>query len=209
MLDPHDDHVFGQVDLAYYPTDDLKVYGGYRYVNEASLGGAGIEYLLRDYGSPISLFAKADFGETQYNRITGGLRFYLGPNPDKSLIARHRTEDPENYTPMFPRLSEIATGTPQCTVNGAMYRHQPGQRSVHLPGRHVPAWQPTVTGSAAALLVSIPTSASGALPPVAAREPPLQEGGIARHAKAEHPEDQPGKEIAGRRRLRRVPLDVG
>ena len=49
VLDPHDDHVFGQVDLAYYPVDDLKVYGGYRYVNEASLGAAGIEYLLRAY----------------------------------------------------------------------------------------------------------------------------------------------------------------
>ncbi len=119
VLDPHDDHVFGQVDLAYYPSDDLKLYGGYRYVNEASLGAAGIEYLLRTSGSPVSLFAKADFGEAQYNRITGGLKFYLGPNPQKSLIARHRTEDPENYTPMFPRLSE-AGGERLCTVNSVL-----------------------------------------------------------------------------------------
>jgi len=105
VLNTDDDHVFGQVDLAYYPTDDLRLYGGYRYVNETSLGGAGAEYLMRAHDSPISIFAKADFGDDAYNRITGGLRFYLGPNPDKSLIARHRTEDPENYTPKFPELT--------------------------------------------------------------------------------------------------------
>jgi hypothetical protein len=118
VLDPHDDHLFGQADLAYYPVDDLKLYGGYRYVNETSLGAAGVEYLMRAFGSPVSLFAKCDFGEEQYNRITGGLKFYLGPSPEKSLITRHRTEDPENYTPMFPALSEVARR--QCTVNGAL-----------------------------------------------------------------------------------------
>ncbi len=143
VIDPHDDHVFGQLDLAYYPIDDLKVYGGYRYVNEASLGGAGIEYLLRAYDSPISLFAKADFGEAQYNRVTGGLRIYLGPNPDKTLIARHRTEDPENYTPLFPRLSEIAT-VPQCTVNSAMVVTSPANgQCICGPGTFQPGSPPS------------------------------------------------------------------
>jgi hypothetical protein len=143
VIDPHDDHVFGQVDLAYYPVDDLKVYGGYRYVNEASLGAAGVEYLLRGYDAPISLFAKADFGEDQYNRITGGLRIYLGPNADKTLIARHRTEDPENYTPMFPRLSEIAT-VPQCTVNGVMAVTSPANgQCICGPGTFQPGSPPT------------------------------------------------------------------
>jgi len=105
VLNTDDDHVFGQADLAYYPVDDLKIYAGYRYVNETSLGGAGIEYLMRAFDSPISIFAKTDFGNDAYNRITGGLRFYLGPNAQKSLIARHRTEDPENYTPKFPELT--------------------------------------------------------------------------------------------------------
>ncbi len=119
VLNADDNHFFGQVDLAYYPTDDLRIYGGYRYVSETSLGGAGIEYLVRDYGSPISLFAKADFGDAEFNRVTGGLRFYLGPDPGKSLIERHRTEDPENYTPKFPALRTQAA-LPQCTVDSAM-----------------------------------------------------------------------------------------
>jgi hypothetical protein len=115
VLNTDDDHVFGQADLAYYPVDDLKIYAGYRYVNETSLGGAGVEYLMRAYDSPISFFAKADFGDDAYNRITGGLKFYLGPNPQKSLIERHRTEDPENYTPVFPNAQ--TQSLPQCALS--------------------------------------------------------------------------------------------
>ena len=64
VLNTDDDHFFGHVDLAYYPIDDLKIYGGYRFINETSLGAAGAEYLLRDHGSPISLFAKAPSATT-------------------------------------------------------------------------------------------------------------------------------------------------
>jgi len=67
-------------------------------------------------GSPISLFAKSDFGDEQFNRVTGGLKMYFGSEPGKSLIERHRTEDPENYTPKFPALK---TGSNQCTVNSS------------------------------------------------------------------------------------------
>ena len=82
--------------------------------------------------SPISLFAKADFGEEEYNRITGGLKIYLGPNPDKSLIARHRTEDPENYTPMFPSAVGDRHRAP---VHGQQRhdRNEPSQRPCICP----------------------------------------------------------------------------
>ncbi len=86
---------------------------------------------MRAFGSPVSLFAKADFGEDAYNRITGGLKLYLGPNADKSLMARHRTEDPENYTPMFPALSEV--GLLQCTVNGALVVTSPANGQCVCP----------------------------------------------------------------------------
>ena len=116
VLNSDSDHFFTHVDLAYYPVDDLRLYGGYRYMDDISLGGAGIEYLMRAFDSPVSLFAKADFGGQEFNRITGGLKFYLGPNPQKSLIQRHRTEDPENYTPMFPALS-TNSALPQCSLD--------------------------------------------------------------------------------------------
>lgn len=116
VLNTNEGSVFGQVDLAYYPIDDLRIYGGYRYVAETSLGAAGIEYLMRAFDSPVSMFAKADFGDDEFNRITGGLKFYLGPNPQKSLIQRHRTEDPPNYTPKFPAL-KTSSALPQCLLN--------------------------------------------------------------------------------------------
>jgi hypothetical protein len=123
FLNADDDHFFTQLDLGYYLINDLKLYGGYRYINETSLGGVGVEYLLRDVGAPVSLFAKADFGDEQYNRVAGGLKVYFGENPGRSLIERHRTEDPDNYTPMFPTLktqrSQASPGAlPQCTING-------------------------------------------------------------------------------------------
>jgi hypothetical protein len=140
LIDPGDDHFFGHVDLSYYPLADLRLYGGYRYVNETSLAGAGIEYQF-GVDTPVSVFAKADFGDEQYNRITGGLRIYLGG--DKSLIARHRTEDPENYTPMFPKL-DLAASTPLCTVNSAMAVVSPaGGRCVCPPGTFQAGQPPT------------------------------------------------------------------
>lgn len=118
VVNSDDNHFFTHIDLAYYPIDDLRLYAGYRYEAEASLGAAGVEYLLRDHGAPVSLFVKSDFGNQEFDRLTGGLRVYLGPDPGKTLIDRHRTEDPENYTPVFPSVRTQA-GTPQCTVDSS------------------------------------------------------------------------------------------
>jgi opacity protein-like surface antigen len=116
VLDSDDAHFFGQIDLAYYPTDNLMLSGGYRYVNEVSLGSVGAEYLIQGAGVPISLFAKGDFGDSDYNRITGGMKLYFGADDAKPLITRHRTEDPQNYTPVFPQVSTAANKTlpPNC-----------------------------------------------------------------------------------------------
>jgi hypothetical protein len=111
VLNTDDEHFFGHIDLAYYVTDDLKIYGGYRYINETSLGAAGVEYLMRGVGAPISLFAKSRFGDNNHNRVTVGLKIYFGADQTKSLMSRHRTEDPQNYTPVFPTLTlKASTG---------------------------------------------------------------------------------------------------
>jgi len=105
---------FAQADVAYYITDDFKVYGGYRYVDDVSLGAAGAEYLLRESGFPISLFAKSDFGNDDYTRVTGGIKAYFSDDPGKSLIDRHRMDDPDTYLPVFPKITQT---TPTCKVN--------------------------------------------------------------------------------------------
>jgi len=112
-LNKNDEHFFGHIDLDFYPLDDLKIYGGYRYISEVSLGAVGVEYLLRNFVAPVSLFAKARFGDDDHTRITGGLRFFFGADRDKSLINRHRTEDPQNYTPIFPELDLKANPPPE------------------------------------------------------------------------------------------------
>ena len=109
MIALDDGHFFAQTDLAYYVTDDFKLYGGYRYINEVSLGAAGAEFLFRAGDVPISVFANANFGQEEHTRITSGFKVYLGEAPSKSLIARNRTSDPDIYTPVFPVLSKLAS----------------------------------------------------------------------------------------------------
>ena len=119
VLTLDDNHLFGQADAAYYITDDFKVYAGYRYINETSFGAAGTEYLIRGMEVPLALFARGDFGDEDFNSITGGLRVYLSGDPQKSLIDRHRRDDPKVYAPTFPTLAAHSpTEVPQCTVDG-------------------------------------------------------------------------------------------
>lgn len=110
---PSNSGFFTQADIAYYITDDFKIYGGYRYVDDVSLGAAGAEYLMRIHGLPLSLFAKSDFGNDDYTRITGGIKAYFSDDPGKSLIDRHRMDDPDTYLPAFPKIGQSST----CQVN--------------------------------------------------------------------------------------------
>ena len=43
-----------------------------------------------------ALFAEARVGEDQDHGVWGGVRFYLG-DKDKTLIRRHREDDPTNW----------------------------------------------------------------------------------------------------------------
>jgi len=118
VLTADDKSVFGLADIAYYITDDFKIAGGYRYINETGLGSASAEYLIHTGDVPMSLFANSDFGNDDYTRITGGLRVFLGSDPHKSLIDRHRQDDPPTLLPMFPKLAtqSPSSGPLQCTV---------------------------------------------------------------------------------------------
>jgi hypothetical protein len=122
VLTLDDNHLFGQADAGYYITDDFKIYAGYRYINERSFGAAGTEYLIRGLDVPVALFARGDFGDEFVQNVTGGVRIYLSDDPDKSLIDRHRKDDPKVYAPTFPTVAPGSTSTaknlPQCTSSG-------------------------------------------------------------------------------------------
>ncbi|MGE0007114.1 MAG: hypothetical protein AB7S92_16180 [Parvibaculaceae bacterium] len=90
-----DDSGFLIADAAFYLTDDFRVSVGGKIVDDYEGLRAGFEYQFTD--SPMSLYGKAEYGDNDYFTLLGGLKFYFG-GEDKSLIRRHREDDPRNRT---------------------------------------------------------------------------------------------------------------
>jgi hypothetical protein len=89
---------YDQLNLRYYLQDNFDVYAGHRYLggdNALALGGEwGIPMA---HGVMASLFAEGQIGQDNFHGVWGGLRFYFGEK-DKSLIRRHREDDPTNWS---------------------------------------------------------------------------------------------------------------
>ncbi len=88
------DEVYGNVNLRYYLADDnvmLAIGGG--YIDTQRIFSTDIEYLTGLDG--ISLFATGAVGSDNYDYVLGGIRYYFGSG--KSLMLRHRNDDPFNY----------------------------------------------------------------------------------------------------------------
>lgn len=95
--DPDEVGFFGMVDFAYYPLDDLRLAIGARTVLGDTSLHLGGEYLLSDMGMPVSLAGDALFHTTGEYSVMFGVKGYLGPTGEqKSLIDRHRQDDPRN-----------------------------------------------------------------------------------------------------------------
>lgn len=96
-IDPDDndskDSGFIIADAAFYVTDNFRVSVGGKIVDDYEGLRAGLEYQFDE--SPFGLFAKAEYGDDDYVSILGGLKFYFG-GEDKSLIRRHREDDPHD-----------------------------------------------------------------------------------------------------------------
>jgi len=82
-------------DVAYYMTDDFRVSVGGKVIDNYEGLRAGFEYQFG--GMPMSLYSKAEYGDSEFFSLLGGLKFYFG-GEDKSLIRRHREDDPRNRT---------------------------------------------------------------------------------------------------------------
>jgi hypothetical protein len=86
---------FARIDLAFYPLDDLDLSVGAQIDPHETLGHFGIEYQFGIHALPgLAAFADvAVFGAgIKYGLI--GFRYYFGA--DKTLIRRHREDDPGN-----------------------------------------------------------------------------------------------------------------
>lgn len=90
---------FDSVAISYYPVDDLKVSLGHLYTGGLNSATVAAEYLLpkfRENGRAASVYGEAIIGGNNNSAIMGGFKIYFG-NHDKTLIRRHREDDPAAY----------------------------------------------------------------------------------------------------------------
>jgi opacity protein-like surface antigen len=99
------DDVIANIEAAFYVTEDFKLSGGYRRFLNVDAGALGVEF-QPGLGYPVSLFADAMIGSDDYTSIMGGIRIYFGGD-DKSLMARHREDDPPH---LFNLLRQVGDG---------------------------------------------------------------------------------------------------
>jgi len=85
--------------LAYYPIDDLKISIGHSYLFDANSFLLGAEWgLPTGRGTMAALFVNGSVSEGGGTAALGGLRLYIGQR-DKTLIMRHREDDPPTASP--------------------------------------------------------------------------------------------------------------
>lgn len=90
------DKFFAIGDVALYATDNLRLSVGASSVAGFETGRAGLEWFMGDdMGVPASFKLDGRVGEDGFTSIEAGLSFYFGGD-DKSLIRRHREDDPRN-----------------------------------------------------------------------------------------------------------------
>ena len=108
---------FDQVNLAYYLQDDFKLFVGHRYLGGKHAAAFGGEYgIPMNHGVMAALFAEARVGEGDFHGVWGGLRFYFGQS-DKTLIRRHREDDPIDWGSGFGGVSNGGSTSPTPTTN--------------------------------------------------------------------------------------------
>ncbi len=90
-----DDELFAFGDIALYPTDNLRLSIGGSSVAKFESANLQAEYLLDSM--PVSFKLRGAVGEDGYVAATAGVSFYFGGDEsNKSLIRRHREDDPRN-----------------------------------------------------------------------------------------------------------------
>jgi hypothetical protein len=121
-------HFFDRADIAYYPTDDLKLAIGHRMTGNQGAAAFNVEYKLPVQAHGLSLFAAV---VTSHNVTSayGGLRIAFGAG-DKSLIRRDREDDPSSDLPQD--LFGISNGAQHATT-----------ATCHFEGVVVPCGRPT------------------------------------------------------------------
>jgi hypothetical protein len=89
------DKAFAFGDVAFYPVENFRLALGASSVAGFESGHATAEYLLD--AMPVSFKVKGEVGENKFAAVTAGVSFYFGGDSStKSLMRRHREDDPRN-----------------------------------------------------------------------------------------------------------------
>jgi hypothetical protein len=84
---------FGMMDVALYPQPNLRLSTGFTLLDNFAALHFGGEYLFDETTVPLSIVADTRIGQDGSLLATVGLRGYFGA-PHKSLVDRHRQDDP-------------------------------------------------------------------------------------------------------------------
>lgn len=91
-----DSGFFGVGDLAFYPTDDWRLSIGVTSILGSESLKLATEYQFADLGIPFSGTGEIRAYDTGAWSAKIGIKGYFGGDSDKSLIDRHRQDDPPN-----------------------------------------------------------------------------------------------------------------
>lgn len=111
-----DDHFFaGTAEVQFYATDNLVLSAGVERSFETTAFTIGVEAMADLGGISPTLYADASFSDDN-RTVMAGLRFYFGSG-SKSLIRRHREDDPEigifsNFASLGSCLNGLNPGPP-------------------------------------------------------------------------------------------------
>lgn len=95
--------VFGAAQIRFYATDNFQLNIGVDRFLEVTAGTIGAEWQFED--TNVSVFAFGSAGSKDYATVFAGIRWYFG-GEQKSLIRRHREDDPVNWIARLQRLAD-------------------------------------------------------------------------------------------------------
>lgn len=103
---------FAIADLAYYITDDFRVSVGGRHMFGVNQLRLATEYQVTSFDIPFSVTGEGRFASDGSIVATIGLKHYFG-DPDKTLIDRHRQDDPpDRALDFFSAAGNLPYATP-------------------------------------------------------------------------------------------------
>lgn len=87
---------YGELQLRWYPIDNLALGVGSAYANSIVAGLVNMEYMPAPQALPgLALFADGGWGKDGYHSVMAGIRYYFG-GTGKTLKQKHREDDPPN-----------------------------------------------------------------------------------------------------------------